>query len=73
MWNGLDKDGKTNKTLCCKGTDLRILTWIRLMMMMMMMMMMMTTTTTTAVCTALIAYNFHFMTNFRNSDNFFSG
>ena len=31
------------------------------------MMMMMTT----AVYTALIVYNFHFMTNFRNSGNFF--
>jgi hypothetical protein len=41
----------------------------------MMTMMMMTTTTTmmmmtsiTAVCNAPVVYNFHFMTNFRNSD-----
>jgi len=27
--------------------------------------------TTTAIYTALIVYNFHFMTNFRNYDNFF--
>jgi hypothetical protein len=45
--------------LSSKGTDLRILTWIRLKMMMIM---------TTTVCTALVVYSFHFITNFRNCD-----
>lgn len=61
MWDGFDKGGKTNKTLNFNGTGLRVLPLIRFMMMMM----------TTAIYTALIVYNFHFMTNFRNCDFFF--